>query len=145
MLLLHRLFFGLIAVSIASSFVFAADQKIEFNRDIRPILSNNCYLCHGPDKNQLQAGLRLDKSDLAKSKLESGHTAIIPNDTAASSLYARIISTDPQAKMPPLDSGKSLSTAEIEILKRWIDQGAEYQGHWSFIPAVRRDPQPIGS
>ena len=142
MLLLHRLFFGLIAVSIASSFVFAADQKIEFNRDIRPILSNNCYLCHGPDKNQLQAGLRLDKSDLAKSKLESGHTAIIPNDTAASSLYARIISTDPQAKMPPLDSGKSLSTAEIEILKRWIDQGAEYQGHWSFIPAVRRDPPP---
>ena len=139
MLLFHRLFLSLIAFSIASSFVVAADRKIEFNRDVRPILSNNCYLCHGPDKNQLQAGLRLDISDLAKSKLESGHTAIIPNDAAASSLYARIISTDPNAKMPPSDSGKSLSPADIEILKVWIEQGAEYQGHWSFIPAVRRD------
>ena len=138
--LLHRLFIGLIASVTSSSFVAAADRKIEFNQDVRPILSNNCYLCHGPDKNQLQAGLRLDKSDLAKTKLESGHTAIIPNDVAGSSLYARIISSDPNAKMPPNDSGKSLTPAEIEILKQWIEQGAEYQGHWSFIPAVRRDP-----
>ena len=138
--LLHRLFIGLIAAVTAPSFVAAADRKIEFNQDVRPILSNNCYLCHGPDKNQLQAGLRLDKSDLAKTKLESGHTAIIPKDVAGSSLYARIISSDSNAKMPPNDSGKSLTPAEIEILKQWIEQGAEYQGHWSFIPAVRRDP-----
>ena len=138
--LLHRLFVGLIAAVTASSFAAAADRKVEFNQDIRPILSNNCYLCHGPDKNQLQAGLRLDKSDLAKAKLESGHTAIIPKDVAGSSLYARIISQDSNQKMPPNDSGKSLTSAEIEILKQWIEQGAEYQGHWSFIPAVRRDP-----
>ncbi len=138
--LLYRLFVGFVAVATASRFVVAADRKIEFNQDVRPILSNNCYLCHGPDKNQLKAGLRLDKSDLAKSKLESGETAIIPNDVAGSSLFARITSTDPHLKMPPAESGKSLTSAEIETLKQWIEQGAEYQGHWSFIPAVRREP-----
>jgi len=126
-----------VVVSVTSSVI--ADQKIEFNRDVRPILSNNCYLCHGPDKNQLQAGLRLDKRDIATEKLESGQTAIIPHDVAASVLVARITSTDPNQKMPPADSGKSLTAAEIDILKQWIAQGAEYQGHWSFIPAVRRD------
>jgi hypothetical protein len=128
------------AMIAASSFVIAADRKIEFNRDVRPILSNNCYLCHGPDKNQLQAGLRLDKRDVAVAKLDSGHTAIVPNDVAASNLIARIISTDVSEKMPPPDSGKSVTSAEIEILKQWIAEGAEYQGHWSFIPAVRREP-----
>ena len=136
--------FSLIAVSAcalsASSVVMAADRKIEFNRDVRPILSNNCYQCHGPDKNQLQAGLRLDKPEIATAKLESGQTAIIPKDLVSSGLVARIISTDPNEKMPPPDSGKSISPEEIEILKQWVAQGAEFQGHWSFIPAVRREP-----
>src|SRR5262245_45112955 len=98
---------------------FAADRKIEFNRDVRPILSNNCYLCHGPDKNQLQAGLRLDKREIAVAPLESGHTAIVPNDLASSTLISRITSQDPDIKMPPRDSGKSLTANEIEILKQW--------------------------
>ena len=136
--------FSLIAVSAcalsASSVVMAADRKIEFNRDVRPILSNNCYQCHGPDKNQLQAGLRLDKPEIATAKLESGQTAIVPKDLVSSGLVARIISTDPNEKMPPPDSGKSISPEEIEILKQWVAQGAEFQGHWSFIPAVRREP-----
>lgn len=131
---------GLTATVVASSTGVAADRKIEFNRDVRPILSNNCYLCHGPDKNQLQAGLRLDKRDIALSKLESGHTAIVPNDLAASTLIARITSDDPNQKMPPADSGKSISAADIEILKQWVAQGAEYQGHWSFIPPSRPEP-----
>ena len=131
----------LTAWMLTASTMFAfADQKIEFNRDVRPILSNNCYLCHGPDKNQLQAGLRLDKREIATAKLESGHAAIVPNDLSASSLIARITSDDPNLKMPPTDSGKTITVAEVEILKKWIAQGAEYQGHWSFIPAVRRDP-----
>ncbi|WP_010581821.1 PSD1 and planctomycete cytochrome C domain-containing protein [Schlesneria paludicola] len=116
----------------------AADRKIEFNRDVRPILSNNCYLCHGPDKNQLQAGLRLDKRDDAIAKLESGHTAIVPHDAAASTLLERVTSSNPDEKMPPADSGKSLTPAEVEILKQWIAEGAEYQGHWSFLAAERR-------
>ncbi len=136
-------FAALIAASatiLGTSAVTAADRKIEFNRDVRPILSNNCYLCHGPDKNQLQAGLRLDQREVAIEKRESGQAAIVPHDAMASSLIARILSADPDQKMPPVDSGKSLTPAEITILKQWIDQGAEYQGHWSFIPAVRREP-----
>ena len=136
--------FSLIAVSAcalsASSVVMAADRKIEFNRDVRPILSNNCYQCHGPDKNQLQAGLRLDKPEIATAKLESGQTAIVPKDLVSSGLVARITSNDPNQKMPPPESGKSISPEEIEILKQWVAQGAEFQGHWSFIPAVRREP-----
>ena len=130
----------LIAISSGFLTVDAADRKIEFNRDVRPILSNNCFQCHGPDKNQLQAGLRLDKPEAATAKLESGQTAIVPKDLAASALVARIVTADPNQKMPPHDSGKSMTPAEIEILKQWVLQGAEYQGHWSFIPAVRQDP-----
>lgn len=131
---------GLVLAAAGSTVAFGDDRKIEFNRDVRPILSNNCYLCHGPDKNQLQAGLRLDKREIAVGKLESGHTAIVPNDVSTSELIARITSDDPNQKMPPADSGKTITPAEIEILKKWVAQGAEYQGHWSFIPAVRRDP-----
>ena len=135
-----RLKLEILIVVFATSTLVAADRKIEFNRDIRPILSNNCYQCHGPDKNQLQAGLRLDKHETATAKLESGHTALVPGDLSASGLIDRMISSDPNLKMPPHDSGKSLTAAEIETLKSWILQGAEYQGHWSFIPAVRREP-----
>lgn len=131
---------GLFATAASSTLLFGDDRKIEFNRDVRPILSNNCYLCHGPDKNQLQAGLRLDKRDIAVARLESGHTAIVPNDLSASELIARITSTDPDLKMPPAGSGKSITAAEIETLKLWVSQGAEYQGHWSFIAPVRREP-----
>ncbi|MBC8116713.1 MAG: DUF1549 domain-containing protein [Candidatus Saccharimonas sp.] len=127
-----------VAQSVA--FIHAADRKIEFNRDVRPILSNNCYLCHGPDKNQLQAGLRLDQRDSAVGKLESGHTAIVPNDISAGELVKRITSANPDEQMPPKASGKSLTPADIETLKLWVAQGAEYQGHWSFLAAVRRDP-----
>jgi len=131
---------ALILTYFASSTAWGADRTIEFNRDVRPILSNNCYQCHGPDKNQLQAGLRLDTSGTATAKLESGHHAIVPGDVATSALIARINSTDPNQKMPPHDSGKSLTAGEIEVLKGWVAQGAKYEGHWSFIPAVRRVP-----
>ena len=131
---------SLITLLGSISTVSGADRKIEFNRDVRPILSNNCFLCHGPDKNQLKAGLRLDKAEAAVARLESGNAAIVPGDLAASTLIERITSSDPHLKMPPAESGKSISESEVEILKAWIKQGAEYQGHWSFIPAVRRDP-----
>lgn len=131
---------GFVSFAACSALLFGDDRKIEFNRDVRPILSNNCFLCHGPDKNQLQAGLRLDKREIAVGKLESGTTAIVPNDLSASALIARVTSNDPDLKMPPPGSGKSITPEEIETLKHWIAQGAEYQGHWSFIPAVRREP-----
>jgi hypothetical protein len=133
---------GLAIVGMLSlnSVARSADHKIEFNRDVRPILSNNCVLCHGPDPKTLEGGLRLDQRDGAIAKLESGHVAIVPGDVAASELVKRILSQNPDEQMPPKSSGKSLTTAEINILKQWIAEGAEYQGHWAFLAPVRRDP-----
>ena len=126
--------------ALTSNSIHAADRKIEFNRDVRPILSNNCFLCHGPDQKTVGGGLRLDKQDSAFGKLESGHTAIVPNDISAGELVKRITSANPDEQMPPQASGKSLTATDIETLKLWVAQGAEYQGHWSFLAAVRRDP-----
>lgn len=128
--------FGLFTAQISG---FAADHKLEFNRDIRPILSNNCYLCHGPDPKHREGGLRLDQRDGATVKLESGHVGIVPNDPAASEMIKRILSQNPDEQMPPKASGKSLTPAEINTLKQWVAEGAEYQGHWAFIAPVRRD------
>lgn len=128
---------GLLAVQTRG---FSEDHKVEFNRDIRPILSNNCYLCHGPDPKHREGGLRLDQRDGAIAKLESGHVGIAPNDPAVSELVKRILSQNPDEQMPPKASGKSLTPAEIKTLQQWIADGAEYQGHWAFIAPVRRDP-----
>ena len=129
-----------VSLVISGSISFAADQKIEFNRDVRPILSNNCYLCHGPDPKHREGGLRLDQREGATTKLESGHTGIVPNDASTSEVIRRILSQNPDEQMPPKSSGKSLTKAEINTLKQWIAEGAEYQGHWAFLAPVRRDP-----
>jgi hypothetical protein len=120
-----------------------AERPLNFSRDISPILSNNCYLCHGPDANHREGGLRLDERSVAIAKMESGKTAIVPGDAAASHLLERVLTSDPDLQMPPAESGKSLSAAEIELLTRWIKEGAEYRGHWSFIPPQRVDPPPV--
>lgn len=114
------------------------EPRVKFNRDIRPILSDNCFSCHGPDEKTRQAGLRLDLADAARAKLESGKTAIAAGNVAGSEMIRRILSTDSSEQMPPADSGKKLSPAQLESLKRWIAQGAEYQRHWSFV-TPRRD------
>lgn len=117
--------------------VGAADVTIEFNREIRPILSDNCFACHGPDEKSRQAGLRLDLSDASRTKLESGRTAIVPGKRDQSELVRRITSRDPHEQMPPAESGKRLTAAQIETLNRWVAQGAEYQKHWSFVSPRR--------
>ena len=119
----------------------AADppQKIEFNRDVRPILADRCFTCHGPDSAKRQADLRLDRSDAATSR-RGDSRAIVPGDSAASDAYRRMISTDPDLQMPPPDSNLKLSAAEIAVLKAWIDGGAEYQPHWSFLSPVKVVP-----
>ena len=124
--------------------VFAADQPIEFNRDIRPILSDNCFACHGPDEKTRQAGLRLDVAEHAKAKLASGGIALVPGKLGESELARRIGTTDPSEQMPPMDSGKTLTARQIELLKRWIEQGAEYQPHWSFVAPQRPVIPPVG-
>ncbi|MCC9657570.1 DUF1553 domain-containing protein [Rhodopirellula sp. JC737] len=105
-----------------------AKPTIQFNRDIRPILSENCFHCHGPDDENREAGLHLDTEEGAK------EWAIVEGDADESEVYLRMISDDPDMLMPPPDSERKVSPEDIELVRRWIEEGAEYQGHWSFIP-----------
>ncbi len=119
----------------------AKGPPVEYNRDIRPILSNNCFKCHGPDAKERQAGLRLDLRQEALKPAESGRRAIVPGKLSSSTLLRRILSPRPQYVMPPPSSNKKLTAAQKELLERWIEQGAEYQPHWSLI-APKRPPLP---
>ena len=131
----RRLFLVLLAL-LSTSMVNAAD-RLSFNRDIRPILSDACCQCHGPDDKQRKAGLRLDEKASALKPAESGVAAIIPGHVETSELIKRLISDDDNLRMPPQGSGKTISPKQIVLIKRWIAEGAEYQGHWAFIPPVR--------
>ncbi len=124
----------------ASGFLSTLDNReatVLFNRDVRPILSNHCYQCHGPDSASREAGLRLDKRDEAFAELESGVRAIVPGDPDASEIFRRVTHPDPDSLMPPAEVGKPLRPEQIETLRRWIESGAEYQEHWSFVPPAR--------
>jgi hypothetical protein len=112
------------------------DKKIEFNRDIRPILSDNCYLCHGPAKGTRKAGLRFDTQDGAFADL-GGYRAIVPGRVLDSHLWQRITATEADKRMPPPSSGRKLTSSQIELLRLWIDQGAKWEKHWSFIAPVQ--------
>ncbi len=110
-------------------------DKVDFNLHIKPILSDRCFTCHGPDGQARKAGLRLDDPELARTALESGSGyALVSGSLRKSRVYHRIISTDPEVQMPPPESNLRLSAEEIALLARWIEQGAEYQPHWSLIP-----------
>ena len=110
------------------------NDQINFDRDIRPILSEHCFTCHGPDAGQLKAGLRLDQKESAFSALESGTTAIVPGKVAESELVRRIVSTDADEIMPPPGDTKPLKPEQIDALEKWIASGAEWTGHWAFEP-----------
>lgn len=112
--------------------LLATPNEIDYTRHVRPILSNHCYHCHGPDAEQRQAGLRLDQHDAALATLESGARAIVPGDVKASAFIERIESHDPDRQMPPPTFNKPLSDAQKEILKRWIESGATWKEHWAF-------------
>lgn len=126
----------LTAALTTSSWMHAAEPpvpaKVEFNRDVRPILSDNCFFCHGPDANHRKGDVRLDLRDSA---LES--KAIVPGKADASRLVQRILSTDADERMPPAASNKTLTARQKEILKKWIAQGAEYQQHWAYEQPVK--------
>jgi hypothetical protein len=123
---------GLPLVLVAAAIARAAEPTLDFNRDVRPILSDRCFSCHGPDGEDRQAGLRLDLRETATAELDSGMTAVVPRDLTTSELIARITSTDPDVVMPPPRFNKPITPSEAEILKRWIAEGAEYRGHWAF-------------
>jgi hypothetical protein len=127
----------LIASLLAAASATAAEPKLSFNHDIRPILSDKCFACHGPDANKRQANLRLDVRDIATKPAESGETAIVPGKSAMSELLRRVSAKDESEIMPPPEAKLGhLTTAQIATLRRWIDEGAEYQGHWAFLPVA---------
>ncbi len=115
---------------------------ISFNHHVRPILSENCFYCHGPDESERKSGLRLDTPKGAATDL-GGYAAIVPGDIAASELWARITASDADELMPPADSHRTLSSSDKEILRRWIEAGAEYEIHWAFQkPSRVAPPEP---
>ena len=115
-----------------------AEKKLEFNRDIRPILSDGCFHCHGPDEKERKGGLRLDLEIYAFNEAKSGFPAIVKGEPDESEILSRIfLSGDDDEHMPPLNSGKSITQEQKETLRKWIEQGAEYQGHWAFISPKR--------
>lgn len=112
-------------------------EKVDYNLHVKPILSDRCFACHGPDKAKQKAGLRLDTPEGAyKALAESGKTAIVPGDLNRSEVFHRITSTDPDVMMPTPTSNLSLNAEEKAILVRWIEQGAEYKPHWSLVTPV---------
>ena len=113
-----------------------AAEDPDFNRVIRPILSRNCFACHGHDEHDRKAGLRLDDREAATAELDSGSVAIVPGDPAASELVARIRETDPDLVMPPADGNHALSQRQKDLLEAWIAAGAEYAPHWAYVTPV---------
>ncbi|KAA2219340.1 PSD1 and planctomycete cytochrome C domain-containing protein [Maribacter flavus] len=111
-------------------------ETVDYNFHIKPILSDNCYTCHGPDANKRKAGLRLDVQESTLSELPEspGHFAIVPKNLRESKVYQAILSEDPTTQMPPADSKLSLSAYEKKLIKKWIEQGAPFEKHWAYIP-----------
>lgn len=132
------LFTVLISLSIAAS-PCAADDTIEFNRDIRPILASNCLTCHGPDEETREAGLRLDIREDALLELDSGVAAIVPGDPDDSELVYRVETDDESLRMPPFESGKQLNEEELDLIRRWIEGGASFAQHWAFVAPVKNE------
>jgi hypothetical protein len=137
----------LLTVGTLTLFAFSAfgagrsRAPLDFNRDIRPILAENCFACHGPDKNKRKAGLRLDRREDATTALESGGFAIVPGQAAQSKLLSLVATERDEDRMPPPKTGKRLSAEQIARLRDWIAQGAAWKEHWSYL-APERPPEP---
>jgi hypothetical protein len=128
----------------AAPLLDAADQRpepVEFNSQVRPILSDACFPCHGPDAAKRKANLRLDTENGAFAERD-GRRAIVARDLGNSELYARITAADPAERMPPVSTGRVLTPEQVDVIRRWIEQGAPWQKHWSLIPP-RRPPLPV--
>ncbi len=120
-----------------------AESRVDFAREIRPILARNCFPCHGPDDEAREVKLRLDTSEGA-TRDRGGYRAIEPGAHEESELWARITSSIEGDRMPPAETGKTLSSGQIDLLRRWIDEGARYTQHWAFVAPLRPDPPAVG-
>ncbi len=127
----------LVIVYGATTTARAEGDKVRFDRDVRPILANHCYACHGPDAQSLQGELKLSDRDDALLPAKSGKRAIVPGNATASELVRRILTADADEQMPPPEFKKPLTEAQRRTLMQWIEQGAEYMPHWSFVAPVK--------
>ena len=136
---LSCLFFSqlMLGVTVRAVQNTAPARQIVFNRDIRPILADKCWSCHGPDAPAKKIKLRLDSEDAATADLGRGRRAIVPGNPEQSQLVRRITSGDEMTRMPPVDSGHKLTQTEIDLLVEWVRQDARWQRHWSFITPIR--------
>ncbi len=134
----HSLLVAVVGLAAGTVGTNAAERKISYSRDIKPILAGRCFACHGPDEKERQAEMRLDQeNDVAK-------TALNPGKPDESELLSRITSTDPDLQMPPAASKKPvLSPAEAELIKKWIEQGAAYDAHWAYVKPVKPPLPPV--
>ena len=117
----------------------ASAPAVDFQRDVRPILADNCFQCHGPDESTRQVRLRLDTAEGAFAERPAGQP-VVRGDAGASLVYQRVTHADPRLRMPPADTNKTLSGEQIGVLRRWIDEGASWDQHWAFQPVVRPRP-----
>jgi mono/diheme cytochrome c family protein len=125
-----------VAGTLSMTAVTAA-ERVQFNRDIRPIFSDTCFACHGPDENKIKGGLRLDSLEAARKGGKSGEPAITPGHPEKSEVMKRLLTDDADDHMPPAEFHKVLSKDQIALVERWIKEGAEYQGHWAFQVPVK--------
>ena len=135
---IKSVFFACCLVSTA-----IAEQSVDFNRDIRPLLATRCFHCHGPDSQAREADLRLDNRAAALAELDSGNFAIVAGLPEKSEILTRVSAEDHDQRMPPPDVGPPLSEAEIQLLTRWIESGARFDQHWSLRPVRRRTPSKL--
>src|SRR5436190_12289696 len=117
----------------------AAHSEVRFNRDIRPIMAETCFRCHGPDKAARMAGMRLDLRDEALKPTASGSIPIVPGDPAKSAIVQRIFAAGARV-MPPPQLHKELTESQKSTIRQWVAEGARYEGHWSYQPVVRAIP-----
>ncbi|MCW5978376.1 MAG: DUF1553 domain-containing protein [Bryobacteraceae bacterium] len=124
-----------LAAVVLAGGIAVPSAPVQFNRDIRPVFSDKCYACHGPDPANRQAGLRFDTEEGARAQLRSKRFAIVPGEPGASEAYRRVSSDNAAQRMPPAYAGHpALSAREIDLIRRWIQEGARWEKHWSFIP-----------
>ncbi len=142
----HAVWLLSLCLAIAHAHADSPNEPVlSFSRDIRPILSDKCFQCHGPDEAKREGGLRLDLRAEALATAQSGRVAIKPKDTAGSELVARIFSDSADHQMPPPESKKTLTAEERNRLRKWIEQGAAYEQHWAFAPPRRTEPPQLSA
>jgi len=136
MRLVHRCSSALIVCGLTISGLAAPAEPINYDRDVRPILSENCFPCHGQDSKKRMAGLRLDTFEDATAD-RGGRSALVPGKPEVSVLYQRISAESPQRRMPPVSANRKLTPEQVALIKRWIEDAGVYNRHWAFIPPTR--------